>query len=599
METAPNDIAQSSSTSEESIDTQHLSTVQHNLVINLIGGTFGILVTWYIFHNIMESESIHIWASMAFVAMFLHLGIYWSTKSNYHTYSPKQWKYILAFPSFMGGIVWGSLVLFTPDIDAYTLTMVCIFFAIIGTALGSTGNNLSIFVSFTLPVSTFLIIHLVQLGGHLFLSLAFFAAVYFFVTLSLALKFTQVSSQERLLYLENRNLLQKLAEKVKIADKANEQKSRFLASASHDLRQPIHALTIFAEALEQQLTHSKQHEIFGKIRLSIEATNSLLSSLLDISRLEAGLVKIELHSFHLFSVLYKLEEEFITLAHKKGLTLKVDSQVKSTSDERRVIHDSDVIVHSDIILLENILRNLISNAIRYTNEGAILITCAANETGYLVHIQDTGIGIEKHNLEKIFDEFYQVDNPERDRSKGIGLGLSIVNKLCQLLDLDLKVNSVLGQGTQVDIHLVSAAQADVPVDIFETMNEIQATILVVDDETLILEGMKAMLKPWGYEVLTSQTPEDAMKQIRSNKEIDLLLVDYRLKNHDKGTTIVHEARIALNQPNLPAVIITGDTDPKRIQKMQEEDIEILHKPIKPAQLRGLMQYLLTRDSKSD
>jgi len=137
------------------------------------------------------------------------------------------------------------------------------------------------------------------------------------------------------------------------------------------------------------------------------------------------------------------------------------------------------------------------------------------------------------------------------------------------------------------------------VDIFETMNEIQATILVVDDETLILEGMKAMLKPWGYEVLTSQTPEDAMKQIRSNKEIDLLLVDYRLKNHDKGTTIVHEARIALNQPNLPAVIITGDTDPKRIQKMQEEDIEILHKPIKPAQLRGLMQYLLTRDSKSD
>lgn len=574
------------------IDSPQLFSVQHNIITNLIGGTFGISIIWYVFHSIMKSEYIHIWALMAFTAMFIHIGIYSAIKKHRHSFSPRQWKLILAFPSFMGGIVWGSLIFFTPDVDIYTLSMVCVFFAVIGTSLGSTGNNMSIFASFSLPITTFLIFHLIQLGGSLFLSMALFSLVYFLVTLSLAYKFTQASAQEHLLLLENKALVQQLADEKQVAETANEDKSRFLASASHDLRQPIHALNVFIEALDQRLTQDNQHEILGKINLSVQAINSLLTSLLDMSRLEAGLVHVEQKAFYLFPMLYKLEDEFFQQAADQGVALSVNAQILCPSVNETSVSDVDVIVQSDPVLLENIFRNLISNALKYTKSGRISISCSALRDGYSVMVQDTGIGIADQDIQKVFDAFYQVGNPERDRSKGIGLGLSIVRQLCQLLDIDLKMSSKLNQGTQFTLHLKSAIEADQQETPLQDINQLQATVLVVDDEQLIIDGMKVMLEPWGCCVLTCQTPNEALQLSSSNPDIDLLLIDYRLRDHWKGTKLIGEIRKTLHRPALPAIIISGDTDPKRIQEMREEGFEVLHKPIKPAQLRGLMQHLL-------
>ncbi|OIO69729.1 MAG: hypothetical protein CO186_12425 [Zetaproteobacteria bacterium CG_4_9_14_3_um_filter_49_83] len=311
-----------------------------------------------------------------------------------------------------------------------------------------------------------------------------------------------------------------------------------------------------------------------------------------MSRLEAGLVHVEQKAFQLFPLLYRLEDEYLQLAEIQGISLSVDSRILCLSENQENILNSDVIVQTDPVLLENIFRNLISNALKYTQTGNISIACAVAEHGYIVTVKDTGIGIAEQDLQKVFDAFYQVDNPERDRNKGIGLGLSIVRQTCQLLNLDLKMDSQLGQGTQVTIHLKSATRADKTEKPLQEALQMQVTVLVIDDEQLIIDGMKVMLELWGCQVLTCQTPEEAMQIITSSRDIHLLLVDYRLRDHWKGTNLVREIRTSLNQPELPAIIISGETDPKCIKEMQTAGLDILHKPIKPAQLRSLMQHVL-------
>ncbi|PIQ30520.1 MAG: hypothetical protein COW62_12215, partial [Zetaproteobacteria bacterium CG17_big_fil_post_rev_8_21_14_2_50_50_13] len=256
---ADHDEEQITSTLKELLDTHHLSAIQKNSIINLIGGTLGISIIWYVFETIIKSEHIHIWALLAFLNMLIYIGICTLTDHHRHIFSERQWKYIFFFPALLAGLVWGSLIFFTPNNEIYMMFMSCIIIAVVGTALGTTGNNLSIFAPFTSLVTAFLVIRLVELGGFLYLSLALFISIYFLVMLSLAYKFTQASTQEHRLLLENKALVQQLANEKQVAEKANEEKSRFLASASHDLRQPIHALNLFIDALGHQLTNKKRN----------------------------------------------------------------------------------------------------------------------------------------------------------------------------------------------------------------------------------------------------------------------------------------------------------------------------------------------------
>ena len=577
---------------EHQTENKMLSNIKKFALIDIIGNAIGILLIHFIFLNLMQSEAIQYWTALVSFLLLLRM-VYYILLNNYmHILSHKQWENISISLPFMAGIAWGSLIFFSPSDELYTLTTVCLFFAVLGGALGATGHQFSIFAAFGTPLSLLVATHLFLKGGNLFFAVAVANLAFLFISLYMSYKFTKALQKETMLHKENVALIERLKNKTQIAEKANAEKSRFLASASHDLRQPIHALNLFSNALEQRLTNSDQHELLGKMDLSIQAMNSLLTSLLDISRLEAGLIQVQTQSFQLYPLLYHLEEEFIIQANELGLKLSFCDQNKHLSSAKETVRNLDVIIQSDQTLLESILRNLIDNALKYTTQGSITISCNVSEHECIISIKDTGIGIPHDEQQKVYDEFYQIGNPERDRNKGIGLGLSIVNKTCHLLNHELTMTSSEGQGTQFNIHLPIASEVNTSKSKLETITQIQATILVVDDEQLILDGMHAMLESWGCEVLSCQTPDAALELAQSHPNIDMLLVDYRLREHRIGSEVVHEVRELLNKPRLPSVIISGDADATHLLETNQGSLEILYKPIKPAQLRNLIEHLL-------
>jgi len=580
------------STLEHQIEAQALANVKKISMIDLIGGSSGILVIWYILQIIMPSEYIHIWAWAAFISLLMRIATYWLLNHHPSLFSIQQWNFILNFMSFLGGTVWGSIILLIPNEMAYSLAISGIIFAIIGAALGATGSNFSIFASFASPVSFLLVTHLLLSGGHLFQGLALFTLAYLIMTLSISFKLTRVTKQESLLQLKNKTLMQQFEQKRAEAEKANADKSRFLASASHDLRQPLQAMNLFAEALKQEIKDNQQQAILGKLHISIDAMGNLLNALLDVSKLDAGLVHVNKKNFHLFPILHKLESEFQPQANNKSVVLSVDTTIEKSQDDTNNIMASNIVIQSDPILFENILSNLLSNAIKYTSTGEISVSCKHAKNSFIIYVKDTGIGIAQDEQNKVFDAFYQIGNVERDRSKGIGLGLSIVKRLCQLLGHDMVMHSQVGEGTCFEIHLPAATASDITHTPTSPQKDLKAKVLVIDDDNNILDGMKTMLNTWGCEVLVAQSQNEAINALKDSQAIDLMLVDYRLQKQHTGADAIWAVRKTLNQPDLPAIIISGDTEPKRMQAMEREGFEVLHKPIKPSQLRSLMHHLL-------
>ncbi len=224
-----------------------------------------------------------------------------------------------------------------------------------------------------------------------------------------------------------------LTEKKQHAEQANLLKSRFLAAASHDLRQPIHALNLFLDALKNHVHGKQGDEVYGKVVNSVEAFNSLLDALLDISRLDAGVIQPKYQLFFMQPLLDRLYDEFVMLAHEKGLQLEMPFCAAQ--------------VYSDPLLLERVLRNLISNAIHYTEQGTVSLTSRIDEAGLQLTLRDTGVGIAPQHLAHIFEEYYQAGSQHSNRHKGLGLGLAIVKRLDQLLSLQLQVTSTPGEGS--------------------------------------------------------------------------------------------------------------------------------------------------------
>lgn len=232
------------------------------------------------------------------------------------------------------------------------------------------------------------------------------------------------------------------------AQAANRAKSTFLAAASHDLRQPVQAIVLLTAVLAGQLHGHPAQALVGKIEIALEALRRMLGALLDISRLDAGVVTPDFRAVPLTEIVHRLADEYAFHAAERGLALRIVCP--------------DTWTRTDPTLLERILRNLIENALRYTERGKILIACERRGDSVRLHVIDTGIGIAREHSEAIFQEFFQVGNPERDREKGLGLGLSIVQRLCTLLDHKIEFASVLGRGTRFTLDLPAVAPAALP-----------------------------------------------------------------------------------------------------------------------------------------
>ena len=370
------------------------------------------------------------------------------------------------------------------------------------------------------------------------------------------------------------------------AEKASKAKSRFLAAASHDLRQPLQAMGLLAGNLSETELNPRQSGLVDAMGEAIGSAGSMLSVLLDISELDAGSIVPQAVDFDLDALLQRLFRDFALRAEEKQLDLR--------------LVPSGLTVHSDPVLLERMISNLVSNALRYTEAGRILIGCRRQGADVEVQVWDTGVGIEAKNLEKIFDEYFQVGNAARDRRKGLGLGLALVHRLSALLDHPVRVASVFGRGSMFAIRIplgdsTAASAPPGPTSVEALRNH--ASILLVEDDEAVLEATARLLRQWGYRVAAARSGEDAVKMCESGAVApDVVVADYRLPDGIDGIGAVLRLRGSLG-PELPSIIVTGDTSDQVTQAVAEAGCDLLHKPVAPAKLRALLRHRLDGKAK--
>ncbi|HYH22786.1 MAG TPA: MASE3 domain-containing protein [Azospirillum sp.] len=368
------------------------------------------------------------------------------------------------------------------------------------------------------------------------------------------------------------------------AERANAAKTRFLAAASHDLRQPVQALLLFAHALYGRLDGHPARALVDTMRQALDALKTLLDGLLDISKLEAGVVVPKVQPFAVATLLDQLEAEYAPRMAEKGLRLRV---VRSSAW-----------VDSDPTLLLRILRNILENALRYTQSGGVLLGCRRGPGGGRLRlvVADTGPGIPRDRLDDIFEEFVQIANAERDRAQGLGLGLAIVKRLANLLDHPVDVRTAPGRGAcfTVAAPLARPPRATAPAGRTAEAPPEHGFAVVIDDEAIILDGMRALLESWGFDVETAVSADEALRVIAARRRPpDVLISDYRLGGGRTGVEAIRAVRGAWGAA-VPSILLTGDTGPDRLLEAQRSGVDVLHKPVTPGQLRTLIHTVRER-----
>jgi len=377
---------------------------------------------------------------------------------------------------------------------------------------------------------------------------------------------------------ENLDLLAQLQREKEVAENANRAKSRFFAAASHDLRQPLHALGLYASALHDSATPA-QRDIVSNMESSLRSLESLFDELLDISRIDAGVLVPQTVHFPGAPLFEGLRSQFSGEAADKGLSLRV-----------RAV---DVVLLTDRTLLARVLANLISNAVRYTAQGSVLLTCRRRGMQALIQVWDSGCGIPDEEHERVFEEFHQLQNPERDRRKGLGLGLATVRRLCALLDLPLTLRSRVGRGSVFTLHVpLGEATSVQPARVEPPLLDVLAgrRIVVIDDDLGIRDSMRVLMTQWRCEVWACATAAEALEAL-GGAIPDLVIADYRLAGGVSGADAVHALQATFGK-DLAALLITGDTAPERIAEARSFGWPVLHKPVRAVQLRASCSALL-------
>ncbi|MEO7500979.1 MAG: ATP-binding protein [Casimicrobiaceae bacterium] len=364
---------------------------------------------------------------------------------------------------------------------------------------------------------------------------------------------------------------------------ANRAKSRFLAAASHDLRQPLHALGLFAGALNERVRDAGDAALVRKINTTVESLDTLLSALLDVSKLDAGAIVPRIQPTPIDPLFERIANDFAPEAIERNLRLAVVPTRAS--------------VLSDPVLFERVLRNLVANALRYTTSGGVVVGCRRRRGRLCVEVRDTGPGIPDGEQARIFEEFYQIGNPERDRTHGLGLGLAIVQRLCDLLGHTIELNSAPGRGSTFRVCMEPArtppsVEQATPADARLTPLQ-QRTIVVVDDEAPIREGMRELLATWGCAAIVAADAEEAIALARNGPAPDALLVDYRLREGLDGVRAIEQMRCAWGK-DVPAVLISGASSPEDLARIKASGLVLLHKPLMPAKLRSALAFVLAR-----
>jgi signal transduction histidine kinase len=366
------------------------------------------------------------------------------------------------------------------------------------------------------------------------------------------------------------------------AERANKAKSVFLASASHDLRQPLNAMQMYIAALQSKVKDKEILRIIEDINSVSISTARLLNALLDVSELEVGAIKPRKEVFSVNNILISIFQSFLPLAKDKELDFRVVP--------------SSLYVESDPALLERILGNFMSNAIRYTDKGSVLIGCRKRGDKVSIEVWDTGCGISDDQMSLIYEDFYQVENKERDRGKGLGLGLALAKRLADSLKHTIDSKSRLGSGSYFSVNVdLAENKAEINNDeiLMNIMNLSGINILLVEDDIDVLKATKQLLESWGCKVKTARNKDEVMNLIDEDPYTnpDIILADNRLPGDASGIDITYLIQEKL-QTSIPCVIMTGDVERSHVQSIIDQGFPVLLKPIQPAKFRAMLSHLI-------
>lgn len=485
--------------------------------------------------------------------------------------------------SMANGITHGcGVLLFSSPSNFQFAIQSLLFVGLCAGSVATTAGYRPVFLGYVLPVIVPLVV-LWCTGGRHPGSVAVGAVIALFaaVLTTLAADSFRLFRESFAMRHQHMLLNEQLQAALLLAESASRAKTRFLASASHDLRQPIHTLSLFAAALALRPLDDITREVSNHIDGALHNLTVQLDALLDISKLDAGVVHSRPAPLRLQPLLHRLAAEFAPVAQAKGLTLAV--QTEAAPD--------DTTVYLDEVLLGRIIANLLDNAIKYSHSGQVLLELTCHGRQAAITIQDNGQGVAATEQERIFEEFYQLDNPERDRAKGLGLGLSIVQRLVALLNLRMEMVSHPDEGTSFYLFVPTCdAGADPPARPAHADPDpclARRHILVVDDEQTVRVGMQTLLHELGARVALADGTQQALS-LAQRERPDILLADYRLRGTENGLELVRKMRALY--PGLRAILISGDTSPERLREAQDAGIPMLHKPVSLAVLREAIAH---------
>lgn len=524
------------------------------------------------------------WLAVGFSMCFLY-----RRSARLGSVEPRFWAWLATAGGGIAGLLWGALapLVMQPGLEhfeTYVVTGLCLLS--VGAALGY-AVYLPAMVAFSIGILVPVALSFAWQGDATHVVMAIFAVQCCAALIAFGVEFSRALRRDFELTARVSALARDLEVEKQQVMAASAAKSRFLAATSHDLRQPVHAIGLYAGALTRFVGNDDGLRILQRLQGAVRALDGLFEALQDISRIDAGVVPVQRRAFPVRQLFEMMDLQFRAAAELKGLALDIES--------------TDVVVESDRGQLERILANLVSNAIRYTREGRVRLCVARDGEFAVLRVEDTGVGIAPEDRETIFEEFVQLANPERDRNKGLGLGLAIVRRLADLLGHSLELESEPGRGSRFGIR-VPRVRADAA---FEPADDAQAAVpasvpgrlpgsfvLVIDDERDVLDAMTLVLEQSGAYVLTASSGAEAVEKIaREDRLPDIVVSDLRLRGGETGTLAVARVREAIGEP-VPALLVTGDTAPERVAEAAASGLILLHKPLRPERLTAALSRAL-------
>jgi signal transduction histidine kinase/CheY-like chemotaxis protein len=489
----------------------------------------------------------------------------------------RVWANAFTAGALAGGLTWGIGALWLMPAGRFDLQMLVILVmtAVGYASLATFGSYAPAFYAFFLSTMAPSVVWALFQRDSLHLIYAALGIIWLPTVVILARRYNQSLVQAM-------TLRHAFAAQKSIAEQASLAKSRFLASASHDLRQPVHALGMFIGALRADRLPKRAQGLIDHMDASVGALDELFTSLLDISRLDAGVTETHPYAMPLQPLIARICRDLEGEAAVKGLTLTG--------------LPCSAIVRSDPVLLERVLRNLVVNAVRYTETGRVLVGCRRRGGRVSIEVWDTGPGIAADQREAVIEEFYQLANPDRDRAKGLGLGLAIVRRLTTLLDHPLSLESWPGRGSVFRVSAPRALEAEAAAGRGEASLAAlrHGLIVAIDDDAAVRTAMIQLLASWGHEVVAAGSGEEALTALADcPTRPDLIICDYRLRDGENGIEVIRRVQAEFNE-EIPALLLTGDTAPERLREAEESGFPLLHKPLAHARLRAAVGNLIAR-----